>query len=217
MNKFAQYLNEMGVETFWYRANHKKPLADPSIPNLTSLQDIVSKCTKCELHKTRNKTVFGDGSKSAKILFIGEAPGKDEDIEGKPFVGRAGKLLNEILASINLERKDVYIANTIKCRPPSNRNPSLEEVNSCADYLDKQIKFINPKIIVLLGKVAADRIIKNENPMAELRKKTFFLEYKNIPIIVFYHPAYLLRSPVEKRKAWEDLIYLKSVLKEYDC
>ena len=203
----------MGVEAFWYKQNYKSP----SDSELKSLQIVVSNCTKCELHKTRNKTVFGDGSESAKILFIGEAPGRDEDKEGKPFVGRAGKLLTEILAAINLERRDVYIANTVKCRPPNNRNPSSEEVNFCADYLEKQIELINPKVIVLLGKVAADRVIKNESSMAELRKRTFFLESKNIPIIVFYHPAYLLRNPVEKRKVWEDLIYLKSILEEYDC
>ena len=116
-----------------------------------------------------------------------------------------------------LSRKNIYITNTVKCRPPSNRNPSDEEVEYCADYLEKQIEEINPKIIVLLGRIAADRIIKNENSMSELRKKTFFLESKNIPTIVFYHPAYLLRNPKEKRKVWEDLMYLKSVMKEYDC
>ena len=217
MNKINQYLNEMGIESFWYKNTKKISSKPPPTANLMSLEKIVSNCTKCELHKTRNKTVFGDGNTSAKILFIGEAPGREEDKEGKPFVGRAGRLLTEVLDSVGLSRKNIYITNTVKCRPPSNRNPSDEEVEYCADYLEKQIEEINPKIIVLLGRIAADRIIKNENSMSELRKKTFFLESKNIPTIVFYHPAYLLRNPKEKRKVWEDLMYLKSVMKEYDC
>ncbi|MAQ73417.1 MAG: uracil-DNA glycosylase [Gammaproteobacteria bacterium] len=217
MQKLNDYFDEMGIETFWYRAKKKKPSENSLNADLSTLKEIVSNCTKCELHKSRDKTVFGSGNESARILFIGEAPGRDEDKEGEPFVGRAGKLLTEMISSINLNREDIYITNTVKCRPPSNRNPSDEEVKSCADYLENQIELIKPKIIILLGKVAANRIIKNDQPIAELRKKTFFFEPKNIPIIVFYHPAYLLRNPKDKRKVWEDLLYLKSVMKEYDC
>ena len=217
MQKLNDYFDEMGIETFWYRPKEKKPLKNSLNIDLSTLKEIVSNCTKCELRKSRDKTVFGAGNESAKILFIGEAPGRDEDKEGEPFVGRAGKLLTEMISSINLNREDIYITNTVKCRPPSNRNPSDEEVKSCADYLENQIELIKPKIIILLGKVAANRIIKIDEPITKLRKKTFFFEPKNIPIIVFYHPAYLLRNPKDKRKVWEDLLYLKSVMKEYDC
>ena len=207
----------MGIEIFWYKTKNDKNINGFSEINLSALEDMVSNCTKCELHKARDKTVFGDGNISAKVLLIGEAPGRAEDKEGTPFVGRAGKLLTEMLNAINLKRDDVYITNTVKCRPPDNRNPFEDEVKSCADFLEKQIELINPKIIVLLGKIAANRMINNESPISELRKKIFFLKNSDIPIVVFYHPAYLLRNPKEKRKVWEDLLHLKSTMKEYDC
>ena len=123
MQELKHYFNEMGIETFWYKKSYNKNTIEQSETSLSSLKNIVSVCKNCDLHKTRNNTVFGEGNESAKILFIGEAPGKDEDKEGKPFVGRAGKLLTEIISSIDLTRRDIYIANTIKCRPPNNRNP----------------------------------------------------------------------------------------------
>ena len=217
MQELKHYFNEMGIETFWYKAQHKHKSIEQAKTNLISLNNIVSVCENCDLHKTRTNTVFGEGNESAKILFIGEAPGRDEDKQGKPFVGRAGKLLTEIISSINLTREDIYIANTVKCRPPNNRNPEEKEVEACSDYLEQQIDLIKPKVIVLLGKIAANRVLKIDQPIGELRKKIFIIKPKNIPTIIFYHPAYILRSPKEKKKVWEDLLFLKSVLKENDC
>ncbi len=217
MQELKHYFNEMGIETFWYKKSYNKNTIEQSETSLSSLKNIVSVCKNCDLHKTRNNTVFGEGNESAKILFIGEAPGKDEDKEGKPFVGRAGKLLTEIISSIDLTRRDIYIANTIKCRPPNNRNPEEIEVKACSNFLEKQIEIIKPKVIILLGKIAANRVLGIDQPIGELRKKKFLIKPNNIPAIIFYHPAYLLRSPKEKKKVWEDLLFLKSVLKEYDC
>ena len=217
MQELKHYFNEMGIETFWYKAQLKQKSIEQAKTNLISLNNIVSVCENCDLHRTRTNTVFGEGNESAKILFIGEAPGRDEDKQGKPFVGRAGKLLTEIISSINLTREDIYIANTVKCRPPNNRNPEEKEVEACSDYLEQQIDLIRPKVIVLLGKIAANRVLKIDQPIGELRKKIFIIKPKNIPTIIFYHPAYILRSPKEKKKVWEDLLFLKSVLKENDC
>jgi DNA polymerase len=159
--------------------------------------------------KNTNKVVFGKGNKNSNILIIGEAPGKEEDLTAEPFVGRAGKLLTEILLSIKLTRDDVYITNTVKCRPPENRNPSSDEIESCASYLDQQINLISPKVIILLGKVAAERILNSSEPMASLRKKIYYYKDTKIPTLVFYHPAYLLRSPGEKKKVWEDILFMR--------
>ena len=145
-------------------------------------------------------------------MIIGEAPGREEDEAGRPFIGRAGKLLNEFLKSIDLNRDSVFIANTIKCRPPENRDPETAEINACSDYLDQQINFIKPKVLVLLGKVAANRLLGEDMPMSELRLKKFFIDKYDIPIIVFYHPAYILRSPSQKKKVWDDLQYLKGII-----
>jgi len=210
--KIYKYFNAMGIEIFWYKRS-KKISNSNHVSNIEYLNSQVMNCKKCILHKERLNTVFGDGSEKANIMIIGEAPGRDEDKTGKPFVGRAGKLLTEIFKSIGIQRSDVYITNTVKCRPPDNRNPKKEEVDSCSNYLDQQIEFINPGLIILLGKVAADRLLNLDLPMSELRQKTFYYKTSKIPILVFYHPAYLLRSPSEKYKVWEDLNYLKEVYK----
>ena len=139
MQELKHYFNEMGIETFWYKAQLKQKSIEQAKTNLISLNNIVSVCENCDLHKTRTNTVFGEGNESAKILFIGEAPGRDEDKQGKPFVGRAGKLLTEIISSINLTREDIYIANTVKCRPPNNRNPEEKEDEASSEYLEQQI------------------------------------------------------------------------------
>ena len=206
----------MEIDISWYKkkSNH---FPQSSNINLQTLKKVIQNCKKCKLHETRINTVFGEGSTSAKIMIIGEAPGKDEDISGKPFVGRAGKLLTEILDSISIQRKDIFITNTVKCRPPENRNPHDDEIKSCSKYLDEQIKLINPKVIVLLGKVAANRILNIDEPMSELRGKKYFIKENNIPIIVFYHPAYLLRSPLQKSKVWEDLKFMNNIITNYDC
>ena len=201
----------MEIDVFWYKQNKQKSIKTESF-NLNDLKKQVASCKDCILHETRTKTVFGEGSLNSNIMIIGEAPGKDEDLEGKPFIGRAGKLLSEILFSVGLKRDDIFITNTVKCRPPDNRNPNENEVTACSNYLDKQIKFINPKILILLGKVAADRLLKLDLPMSELRGKTFNHKSHDVPIIVFYHPAYILRSPSNKSKAWSDLKYMKTVM-----
>lgn len=170
------------------------------------LKESVAGCTACPLHKERNKTVFGVGDEHAEWLFIGEGPGADEDVKGEPFVGQAGKLLDNMLAAIGLKRgKNVYIANIVKCRPPGNRNPEPTEAGQCEPYLHRQIGLIKPKLIVALGKVAAVNLLRRESSVASMRGKVF--EYQGIPLIITYHPAYLLRSLPDKAKAWEDLCF----------
>lgn len=169
------------------------------------LQTQVTTCTACELHKTRTQTVFGIGNLQAELMLIGEAPGADEDAQGEPFVGRAGQLLNAMLYAIGKTREDVYIANVVKCRPPDNRNPKPEELASCNNFLQRQIVLIQPKLIVALGKVAAQHLLATNTPIGKLRGQRFEHPETKIPIIATYHPAYLLRRPSEKRQSWQDL------------
>jgi DNA polymerase len=176
------------------------------------LKASVAGCTACPLHKGRNKTVFGVGDEQAEWLFIGEGPGAAEDAKGEPFVGQAGKLLDNMLAAIGLKRGDnVYIANVVKCRPPGNRNPEPGEAAQCEPYLRRQMELIKPKLIVALGKVAAVNLLRREATIASLRGKV--LEYQGTPLIITYHPAYLLRSLPDKAKAWEDLCFAVETMK----
>ncbi len=176
------------------------------------LKQAVAACTLCPLHANRTQAVFGVGDEQADILFVGEAPGEEEDQQGEPFVGQAGKLLDNMLASIELKRRQkVYIANVVKCRPPDNRNPEHSEIAACAPYLDRQIALIAPKLIVALGKVAATRLLGKEASIASLRGQ--LLEYQGRALIVTYHPAYLLRTLQDKAKAWEDLCLIKRTLR----
>ena len=206
-----KYFPEMGIDVSWYTKKSTQNISSEN-NNLASLDEVVKKCKKCNLHKTRKNTVFGEGDPGSNIMIIGEAPGREEDEIGRPFIGRAGKLLNEFLKSIGLNRDLVFIVNTIKCRPPENRDPEIVEINACSDYLDQQINIIKPKVLVLLGKVAANRLLGEDIPMSELRLKKFFIDKYDIPIIVFYHPAYILRSPSQKKKVWDDLQYLKGII-----
>ena len=169
-----KYFPEMGIDISWYSKKLTQNISSKN-NNLTSLDEIIKKCKKCNLHKTRQNTVFGEGDPDSNIMIIGEAPGREEDEAGRPFIGRAGKLLNEFLKSIDLNRDSVFIANTIKCRPPENRDPEAAEINACSNYLDQQINFIKPKVLVLLGKVAANRLLGEDMPMSELRLKNFLL------------------------------------------
>jgi uracil-DNA glycosylase len=178
------------------------------------LETAVRGCTKCSLHATRTQTVFGVGQRQAKWMFIGEAPGADEDRQGEPFVGRAGQLLNAILFAIGLKREEVYIANVLKCRPPGNRDPQPEEVMQCEPYLIRQIELIQPRLIVALGRHAAHSLLKTEVPLGKLRGQR--LSYHGTPLIVTYHPAYLLRNPADKRKVWDDLRMAKAAVEKYD-
>lgn len=177
--------------------------------DLPSLELHVRGCDACDLHKTRKQTVFGIGHHKADWLIIGEAPGADEDREGEPFVGRAGQLLTQMLRAIGLAREEVFIANILKCRPPNNRDPKAEEVSACSAYLNRQIDLLEPKIILALGRTAAQAILQSEVPIGKMRGKLYHIERNNIPTVVTYHPAYLLRSPKEKRKVWEDLKFAR--------
>ncbi len=188
---------------------------DPSVvvplESWDALQAKVKSCTACGLHATRTQTVFGVGNRSATWMVIGEAPGADEDAQGEPFVGRAGKLLNEMLRAIGLPREQVYIANILKCRPPNNRDPLPAEVEQCEPFLKQQVALVKPKIILAVGRIAAQNLLKTDIPIGKLRGRRF--EYGDgIPLVVTYHPAYLLRSPTEKRKAWGDLLFARSVM-----
>lgn len=175
------------------------------------LKASVASCSACALHARRNKTVFGVGDENADWLFVGEGPGADEDAQGEPFVGQAGKLLDSMLAAIRLKRgANVYIANVVKCRPPNNRNPEAAEALACEPYLHRQIELIQPKLIVALGKVAAVNLLGHDASVASMRNKVH--RYRGIPLIVTYHPAYLLRSLQEKARAWEDLCFAVDTL-----
>ncbi len=176
-----------------------------SPPELEALCSKVAACTACALHSGRRQTVFGVGNPKADWMFVGEGPGEEEDRRGEPFVGRAGKLLDAMLKAMNLDRTIVYIANIVKCRPPGNRNPSLEEAAACIPYLKRQIELIAPRLIVALGAVAAQRLLETDRPVGALRGKLQYPAHLEPPVLVTYHPAYLLRSPGQKRKAWEDL------------
>ena len=233
-----EYLNAMGVQVWLQR----EPITDdvgsqqsistigiekipatkepepPSQQDCTSytiqtwndMRDQVSSCTACVLHKTRIQTVFGTGNLEADWMIIGEAPGAQEDQQGEPFVGRAGMLLNEILFSLGLQRESVFIANILKCRPPNNRDPLPNEIEACGNYLRQQVEHIAPRIILALGRVAAQNLLQTTESIGRLRGRVH--NYQSIPVIVLYHPAYLLRSPLEKRKVLQDLLLAHQAL-----
>ncbi|MGE0703939.1 MAG: uracil-DNA glycosylase [Vicinamibacterales bacterium] len=168
-------------------------------------------CARCKLHTLgRTQVVFGVGNPSADLMFVGEAPGADEDLQGEPFVGRAGQLLTKIIEAIEMTRADVYIANVIKCRPPQNRNPEFDEVASCEPFLFRQVDIIQPKVIVALGKFGAQTLLRTEEPISRLRGRIF--DYRGAKLIPTFHPAYLLRNPASKREVWEDMKLVKRLL-----
>ena len=197
------------------------PVAAPATPSTwtalpptadwTVLRERVAGCTACaELCRTRTQTVFGVGNTSAKWLVIGEAPGAEEDRQGEPFVGRAGQLLNAMLLAIGLPRETVFIANILKCRPPGNRDPKPEEVARCLPYLSNQIALLKPKVILAVGRIAAQNLLATDAPLARLRGKLHSFGEAGTPLVITYHPAYLLRTPSDKRKAWEDLKFARA-------
>lgn len=179
---------------------------------LAALSAEVSECTRCGLHATRTHAVFGAGNPHADWLFVGEAPGRDEDLQGLPFVGRAGQLLTRMIQALGMRREEVYIANVLKCRPPNNRDPLPGEVAACEPWLHRQLELIAPKIIVALGRVSAQALLRTKRPLGRLRGETFLYGAAEIPLVVTYHPAYLLRSPLEKRKAWQDLQRARAIV-----
>ncbi|MCB2263115.1 MAG: uracil-DNA glycosylase [Candidatus Thiosymbion ectosymbiont of Robbea hypermnestra] len=166
----------------------------------------VASCRACELCETRTQTVFGVGNRQADLMIIGEAPGADEDRQGEPFVGRAGQLLNLMLAAIGLQREQVFIANILKCRPPQNRDPRPEEAFRCSPYLMRQIALVRPRVLLLVGRISAQKLLETDRPIGKLRGRWFVFGPDETPLTVTYHPAYLLRSPDQKAKAWQDLI-----------
>ncbi|MGH9339342.1 MAG: uracil-DNA glycosylase [Acidobacteriota bacterium] len=180
--------------------------------SLHSLRDEIGDCTRCKLSQGRTNIVFGVGDPEADLMFVGEAPGEDEDLQGIPFVGRAGQLLTNIIKAIGLRREQVYIANILKCRPPKNRNPEPDEVAACSGFLMKQIDLIQPKIIVALGKYAAQTLLRDETPISRMRGK--FFDYKGTLLVPTFHPSYLLRNPSAKKEVWIDMQAVRDRLKE---
>ena len=170
-----------------------------------TLQTTVANCTNCTLSQHRTNTVFGSGNENTDILFIGEGPGAEEDRQGLPFVGKAGQLLESMIHALGYEREQVYITNIVKCRPPQNRDPTHIEAKSCAPYLRRQIELIEPRVMIALGRVAAQLLLDTEQSLSKLRSKIYKYRSTDIDLIVTYHPAYLLRKPTEKEKSWEDL------------
>ena len=191
-------------------ANKDKSNKDVASLDWQSLQQLVSQCQLCELHATRTQTVLGTGNQHADLLIIGEAPGAEEDSLGEPFVGQAGKLLDAMLHAIQLDRQQVYITNVLKCRPPQNRDPHTSEIICCDSYLQRQIALIQPKVILAVGRVAAHHLLLTQTALGSLRGRKY--SYNGIPLLVTYHPAYLLRMPAEKGKAWQDLLQVKKIL-----
>ena len=179
---------------------------------LAEVKALVETCRLCPLCETRTKTVFSDGDDKARLMFVGEAPGRDEDLQGVPFVGRAGQLLTKMIEAIQLKREDVYIANVLKCRPPENRTPIPTEVERCLPYLEQQIALVKPDLIVALGLSAAQGLLGTKASMGALRGRTF--EYKGVPLVATYHPAALLRNPGLKKDAWVDLQRVRDMLRE---
>jgi uracil-DNA glycosylase family 4 len=214
------YLEEekaLGLEG-WPQRSSKRPLESspqlegPSLPlTLEGIREDLGDCRRCKLHPTRTQIVFGSGNPGAKLVFVGEGPGRDEDLQGKPFVGPAGQLLTKIIQAIQLSREEVYITNIIKCRPPGNRNPEPDEIKACEPFLIKQLEVIRPKLICALGTFAAQTLLKTEERISLLRGR--FHQYQGIPLMPTYHPAYLLRNPNFKRDVWEDM---KKIKKEYE-
>jgi uracil-DNA glycosylase len=212
--KKQDYLNLMGIDVFQEKGESMtKKITQPNLSKDVRWEELEKRakvCTLCPLAKTRTNVVFGSGNKNAKLLIVGEAPGQNEDLQGLPFVGRAGQLLTNMLKAIGLQRDEIYIANILKCRPPQNRDPNPLEVATCTPYLLEQIDLIEPKIIMALGRIAAHFLLHTDETMAKLRGKEF--HYHHTPLLVTYHPAYLLRAPREKRKSWEDMLRLQKYL-----
>ena len=212
------YLEALGIDV-WVPRDQAEPEPEaagatigPDTLDWTELRESVAACTQCSLHQSRTQTVFGVGSPDADWMIIGEAPGAEEDRRGEPFVGRAGKLLDEMLLAVGQGRDSVFIANILKCRPPNNRDPKPEESAECRGYLERQIELLQPKIILAVGRIAAQLLLETDTPVGRLRGARHFLN--ETPLVVTYHPAYLLRSPSQKRKAWEDLCLARSILAE---
>lgn len=220
--KRNEYLNAMGIDVWTLRDSPSTKNADTERNDKNDisleedweqLQRVATSCTLCELSKSRTNVVFGVGNRNADIMLVGEAPGENEDLQGEPFVGRAGMLLNQMLLAIGLERSEVYITNVLKCRPPRNRDPSPQEVVLCTPYLKQQIALIKPKVIIAVGRIAAHYLLNTDESMGRLRGRIYNYGELKTPLFVIYHPAYLLRSPSEKAKAYSDLLKIQNFIK----
>ncbi len=217
-----RFFGELGVTGVSRNADWRRRPADvpssldaePFVPDtLPLIREDIGDCTRCKLHRLgRRQIVFGVGNPNADLMFVGEAPGADEDVQGIPFVGRAGQLLTKIIEAIGLTREDVYIANVIKCRPPENRNPEPDEVETCEPFLFRQIETIRPKVIVALGTFAAKALLKTQDPISRLRGRVY--DFRGAKLIPTFHPAFLLRSPERKRDVWEDMKKVRAILQE---
>lgn len=181
-----------------------------TVETLTGIRDDLGMCTRCRLSDSRRHIVFGEGSSEARLVFVGEGPGFDEDQCGRPFVGAAGQLLTKIIAAMNLTREAVYICNVVKCRPPGNRNPEMDEIRQCLPFLKRQLTAIRPRVICALGSVAARTLLETQSPISHLRGR--FHDFNGIPVMPTFHPAYLLRNPEQKRAVWEDIQQIMKLL-----
>ena len=221
-----EYLKALDIDVYTLRGRAAEsavdepevaPVSPETALDWTGLKDTVAGCTNCALHETRTQTVFGVGNPAADWMIVGEAPGQEEDRRGEPFVGRAGKLLDEMLRSLGLDRESVFIANILKCRPPNNRDPAADEAAACRGYLERQIDLVAPRIILAVGRIAAQQLLGSDEPVGRMRGRNHFLGDRGLPVVVTYHPAYLLRSPTQKRKAWQDLVLARRTLQGIDA
>jgi uracil-DNA glycosylase family 4 len=203
LKSYLEYLKGMGISSLSTSERPSEKVFQSETFTLEKVRKELGDCKRCKLHQTRRTIVFGEGNKKSSLMFIGEGPGYDEDVQGRPFVGRAGQLLTKIIQSINLPREEVYITNIVKCRPPQNRNPEPDEIQSCHPFLMKQIRVIQPKIICALGTFSAQTLLKTDIKITALRGRFYDLE--GIKVIPTYHPAFLLRNPERKRDVWEDM------------
>lgn len=222
LKSYFEYLKGLGIsELILNQRDDPLRLISPSKSHeihgsqrigLEEIRRELGDCRRCPLHRTRKTIVFGEGNERARLMVIGEGPGYEEDVQGRPFVGKAGQLLTRILQAIQLQREEVYITNIVKCRPPQNRNPEPEEIEACSPFLWKQIQAIRPKVICALGTVSAQTLLRTEAKITALRGRSF--EVSGIPLFPTYHPAYLLRNPEKKREVWEDMKRVAQALAE---
>lgn len=210
---------DLGITDFYIPITNQSSENLPAVETSQSFELLerlrvqeIGNCTRCKLHKGRRTIVFGEGNPSAELMLVGEAPGADEDIQGKPFVGRAGQLLMQMIKAIQFERKDVFIANVVKCRPPGNRPPEPDEVHTCSPFLWKQIEIIKPKIVLALGTFSAQLLLNSKSSISFLRNRVYEMPFAKV--IATYHPSFLLRSPQKKPEAWEDLKLVRKTLQE---
>lgn len=206
----SEFIRRMNAPESARETSSAAPSASPRANSLQVIRDNAAGCMACSLHETRTKSVFGRGNSLAELMVIGEAPGEEEDRTGEPFVGRAGKLLDVLLQAVGFPRDSVYICNVLKCRPPGNRNPLPNEVELCSGFLRSQIDAIAPKVLLAVGKFAAQTLVQSEESIGRLRGHVH--QYNGVPVVVTYHPAYLLRSPNQTRTAWHDFQLLRSVI-----